>query len=191
MRGTNLYQKEGKVNELNGKKILMIIPSKGYRDEELNVPKKMFEEAGASVDIASDREGRARGMLGSRIDSNLLYSQVEIDKYDAVIFVGGVGSKIYWNDPKAHSLVKEVIEKDKLLAAICLAPATLANAGVLKGKTATSYNMASGALKKAGANYTGRPVEIDGGIITGEGPRAVEEFALTIIHQLSSQQGDH
>ena len=176
------------MNQLKGKKILMIIPSKGYRDEELNVPKKMFEEAGAIVDIASDREGRARGMLGSRIESNILYNQVEIDTYDAVIFVGGVGSKVYWNDPKAHTLIKQAVAKDKLLAAICLAPATLANAGVLRGKCATSYNMASNALKKAGANYTGKSVEIDGHIVTGDGPKAAEEFAATIIKELSSAE---
>lgn len=174
------------MNQLEGKKILMIIPSKGYRDEELNIPREMFEKAGAIVDIASDKEGRARGMLGGSIDSNLLYNQIEVDEYDAVVFVGGVGSKIFWNDPMAHSLAKIAVQKDKLLGAICLAPATLANAGVLKGKTATSYSMAAGALKKAGANYTGHPVEIDGTIVTGEGPKAAEEFASTIIKQLAS-----
>ena len=179
------------MNELQGKRILMVIASKGYRDEELNVPKKMFVEAGAVVDIAADKPGKARGMLGSRIDSNILYNEADVGKYDAVIFVGGVGSKIYWNDPKAHSLAKQVIEKSKLLCAICLAPATLANAGVLRDKTATSYTMASGALKKAGANYTGRAVEIDGDIITGEGPRAAEEFAAAIITQLQTQAPAH
>ena len=177
-----------KMKELRGKRILMIIPSKNYRDEELNIPKKMFEDAGAIVDVASEKSGRARGMLGSRIESDFVYTEVKIDDYDAVIFVGGVGSKIFWNDPLAHTLAKEAVEKDKLLCAICLAPATLANAGVLKGKSATSYNLASAALKKAGATYTGRPVEVDGRIVTGEGPRAAEEFAQTIIEQLSKSR---
>ena len=174
------------MSALTGKKILMIIASKGYRDEELNVPKKMFEDAGAKVFIASDKPGKARGMLGSRIESTILYNEADINDYDAVVFIGGVGSKIFWNDPKAHTLVKEAIARDKLLGAICLAPATLANAGVLRGKTATSYNMASTALKKAGANYTGKSVECDGQIITGEGPKAAEEFAQAIISHLES-----
>jgi protease I len=186
-----INRREEKMNVLHGKRILMIIASKGYRDEELNVPKKMFEEAGAIVDVAADKPGKARGMLGSRIESNFLYNEAIIDSYDAVIFVGGVGAKIYWNDPKAHSLAKETVEKDKLLGAICLAPATLANAGVLKNKTATSYTMASQALKKAGANYTGKSVEVDGAIITGEGPRAAEEFASAIIDQLTSHAVAH
>jgi len=173
------------MNELQGKRILMIISLQNYRDEELNVPKKIFEGAGAIVDVASEKIGKARGMLGSRVESNLVYSEAKVDDYDAVIFVGGVGSKIFWNDPKAHTLVKETIEKDKLLAAICLAPATLANAGVLKGKKATSYSMASPALKKAGATYTGKPVEVDNKIVTGEGPDAAEEFAMTIIRELT------
>ena len=176
------------MRELENKRILMIIASKGYRDEELSVPKKMFEDAGATVDIAADKEGRARGMLGSRVESDIVYSNAEIDKYDAVIFVGGVGSQVYWNDLKAHSLAKETIEKNKLLGAICLAPPTLAHAGVLKGKTATSYTSAATALKKAGANYTGQSVEVDGSIVTGDGPTAVVEFAQTIIDQLDSGQ---
>lgn len=165
----------------------MIIASKGYRDEELEIPKKMFEDAGAIVDVAAEKEGRAHGMLGHRIESTIIYSDAKIDIYDAVVLVGGVGSKTYWNDPKAHSLVKETLDKDKLLAAICLAPATLANAGVLKGKSATSYTLASTALKQAGANYTGNPVEVDGSIVTGEGPSAAKEFAATIIDQLCSR----
>ena len=171
--------------ELKGKRILMIISSHNYRDEELNIPKRIFEQTGATVDVASEKIGKARGMLGGRIESDLVYSEAKIDDYDAVIFIGGVGSKIFWNDPKAHSLAKEVIDKDKLLGAICLAPATLANAGVLKGKKATSYPMASPALKKAGADYTGKAVEVDGGIVTGEGPGAAEEFAMTIIRELT------
>ncbi|MFH1514697.1 MAG: DJ-1/PfpI family protein [bacterium] len=172
---------------LTNKRILMIIASKGYRDEELEIPKKMFEDAGAIVDVAAEKEGRAHGMLGHRIESNLIYSDAKIDDYDAVVFVGGVGSQNYWNDPKAHLLVKETLDKDKLLAAICLAPATLANAGVLKGKSATSYSLASNALKKAGANYTGNSVEVDGSIVTGEGPSAAKEFAAAIITQLGNK----
>ena len=174
--------------ELKDKRILMVIASKGYRDEELSVPMKMFKDAGATVIVASDKEGRARGMLGGRIESDIVYSEAKVDKYDAVVFVGGVGSQIYWNDPKAHSLVKETVQKNKLLGAICLAPPTLALAGVLKGKTATSYTSAATALKKAGANYTGEPVEIDGSIITSNGPTAVIEFAQTIIDKLGSNQ---
>lgn len=165
----------------------MIISSSNYRDEELNIPKQMFEAAGAKVDVASEKHGKARGMLGSRIESDLLYSEAKVDDYDAVIFVGGVGCKIFWNDARAHSIAKETVEKDKLLGAICLAPATLANAGILKGKKATSYSMASPALKKAGATYTGKPVEVDNNIVTGEGPAAAEEFARTIIRELSKQ----
>ncbi len=176
------------MRQLENKRILMIIASKGYRDEELSVPMKMFEDAGATVDIAAEKEGRARGMLGARVESDIVYSNAEIDKYDAVIFVGGVGSQVYWNDPKAHSLVKETIEKNKLLGAICLAPPTLAHAGVLKGKSATSYTSAATALKKAGANYTGQSVEVDGSIVTGDGPTSVVEFAQTIIDQLVANQ---
>lgn len=176
------------MSQLENKRILMIIASKGYRDEELSVPMKMFKDAGAVVDVATEKEGHARGMLGGRVESDIVYSNAKVDNYDAVIFIGGVGSQVYWNDPKAHSIVKETVEKNKLLGAICLAPPTLAHAGVLKGKTATSYTSAATALKKAGANFTGKPVEVDGSIVTGDGPESVEQFARTIIEQLGAGQ---
>jgi protease I len=66
------------------------------------------------------------------------------------------------------------------VSAICLAPVTLANAGLLLGKRATAYPSAEGFLEWKGAIYTGRPVEIAGTIVTASGPEAVEEFARAI-----------
>jgi len=63
-----------------------------------------------------------------------LISKINIDNYDAVVFVGGGGATEYFNDSIAHKIVKESIAKGKVLAAICIAPNILANAGVLKGK---------------------------------------------------------
>jgi putative intracellular protease/amidase len=53
--------------------------------------------------------------------------------------VGGQGASIYYDNPKAHVIARETLRSGKLLGAACLAPATLAKAGVLRGKTATSF----------------------------------------------------
>lgn len=68
--------------------------------------------------------------------------------------------------------------------AICIAPVTLANAGILEGKRTTAFPSVESDLKARGANYTGNPVERDGKIITGSGPEAATEFGKTIVAAL-------
>ncbi|GAJ17159.1 unnamed protein product, partial [marine sediment metagenome] len=69
-------------------------------------------------------------------------------------------------------------------SAICIAPVTLANAGILDKKKATVFRSEVKAIKRKGAIYTGKVVEVDGNIITAEGPQAAEEFGKTIINLL-------
>ena len=75
----------------------------------------------------------------------------------------------------------------KLTSAICLAPMTLANAGLLKGKKATIWKDAVVDFKTKGVVYTGKPVERDGRIITGSGPEAAEEFGKALLEELGCQ----
>ncbi len=169
--------------DLSEKKVVMIIAPENFRDEELLEPKSVLEGYGAKVDIASTVE-EAKGMLGAtaKVDVNL--SDVSVDEYDAIVFVGGSGSSIYFNDEKAISIAREAYDKGKITAAICIAPSTLANAGILEGKKATSYSSESSNLKEKGAVYTGTSVEKDGKIITADGPSSAREFGEAIASSL-------
>ena len=169
---------------LAGKKIAMLIAHKDFRDEEYQTPRKLFEAQGATVKVASSSLEEAGGMLGAKVKPDMLLKDVKVAEYDAIIFVGGSGATEYWDDPTAHAIAKEAVEKGKVLAAICIAPATLAKAGVLKGKKATVFSSAAGELKAAGCDYTGQPVERDGKIITANGPDAAEKFAAEVIKAL-------
>jgi len=90
----------------------------------------------------------------------------------------------YWDDPVAHAVAQEAVAQGKVLAAICIAPTTLAKAGVLQGKKATVFSSEAEELKACGANYTGTSVERDGLIITADGPKAAVEFAEEITRAL-------
>jgi protease I len=170
------------------KKILMIIASQNFRDEELLIPKKLFEKEGYSVVIAGTSLKPAKGMLGAVVTPQILIDQVKVDEYDAIVFVGGVGAKEYFNNSIAHKIAKEAVSKNKILAAICIAPRILAEAGVLKGKKATVWVSEEKILEEKGANYTGKLVEVDGNIVTGSGPQAAEEFAKIIIKLLKAKK---
>ncbi|MBC7348303.1 MAG: DJ-1/PfpI family protein, partial [Clostridia bacterium] len=74
----------------------------------------------------------------------------------------------------------EAAEQGKVLGAICLAPVTLANAGVLAGRKATVFSPEAKRLEAAGAKYTGAGVEIDGRIVTASGPENAKDFGEAI-----------
>jgi len=169
------------------KKVVMIIAHKNFRDEELEIPKNIMENKGIKVIVASSSRDYATGMLGATVKPDILINEIKVKDYDAIIFVGGSGANCYWNDPTAHLIAQEAVKKGKILCAICIAPVTLANAGVLKGKRATVWPAVKNKLRAKGAIYTGKNLEVDDGIITASGPQAAQEFGKAIVNALFPQ----
>ena len=171
--------------DLRGKKVLMVIAPENFRDEEFMKPKEILEGSGAEITVASKGVKEATGMFGAKANVDLDISEVNVDDYDAVIFVGGTGSSIYFDDSVTISIAKNAYEKGKVVAAICIAPSILANAGVLEGKNATSWPSQKENIEAKGGKYTGELVTVDGKIVTGRGPDAAEEFGRRIAEILS------
>lgn len=163
-----------------GKKVVMIIAHAIFRDEEYLRPKEALIAAGIKVITASSELSPARGKLGAKVVPDVLVRDVQVADYDAVVFIGGSGAQEYFHDPVCHRLARETIIQGKIVAAICIAPAILANAGVLRGKRATVFPDGVEALERGGAHYTGMPLEIDGNIVTANGPGAAMSFGEVI-----------
>ena len=180
---------EGELPEIDDAKILMIIAPDKFRDEELFIPKKIFEEQDAEVTIASSvkKEKKVRGMLGGKTEVDIHYSKVKVKEYDAVIFVGGAGATKYFDDETAHKIARKAVKEKKVLGAICIAPVILARAGLLKEKRATVWKSEKNSLKEMGAEYTGTDVEIDGDIITANGPKSAKNFAKAIVAAIAKK----
>lgn len=176
--------KEEVVDLKKPKNILMIIASSNFRDEEYLIPYEIFSSYGAKVTTASSSLNISCGMLGAKVKPEILITNVNVEDYDAIVFVGGSGSSEYWNDKTAHNIIQQAVIKNKIVAGICIAPVTLANANVLKGKNATVFFTEAEKLKQKGVNYTGKDVEVDGKIITANGPQASEKFAQAIVNLL-------
>lgn len=170
--------------EASTNKILAIIAGKDFRDEELFIPEKIFKENGFKLVVASSSLSPSRGMLGAEVRPDILLEAVNVDDYDAIIFIGGIGASEYWNNPIAHKLTQDADKKNKVLAAICFAPVTLANAGVLSKKKATVWASEANKIIQMGAVYTGSAVEVDGNIITANSPSASPQFAWAIVDKL-------
>jgi len=172
------------MSDLSGKRVVMVIASDGFRDEEFNEPYNLLRERGARVTVASSALGTRKGMLGGLAEAEELVSNIAVADYDAVVFVGGTGSSEYFDDATAHGIARDAASAGKVLGAICIAPSTLANAGVLKGRKATSYPSERDNLVVGGAEFTGAAVEVDGRIITADGPDSAKRFAEAIAEVL-------
>jgi len=170
---------------LAGKKVVMIIAPQNFRDEELLEPKSVLTEKGAEVKVASASLETAKGMLGAEVKPDMLVSDIKPEDWDAILLVGGTGSSIYWEDSSVHSMLNEAVKLNKIVGAICIAPVTLANAGILSDKKATVYSSETKKLADKGAECTGKDVERDGNIITASGPPAAKEFGNAIAQALT------
>lgn len=170
-------------------KVAVIIAQKNFRDEEFTIPKSMFEEFGCKVDVYSSKRGIARGMLGYTVEVKKTIKDLSPQEYDAIVLVGGMGANEYWNDATLHKILREAVKEGKIVGAICIAPVTLANAGVLEGKKATVWESCKRMLEGKGAVCTGTEVEIDGNVVTANGPKAARLFGYKILELLIEGSG--
>jgi protease I len=171
-------------------RLLLIIAPRNFRDEELLVPKQLFEAKGWTVTIASKNLApgeSATGMLGARIKPDLDLPAAKASDYDAVIFVGGSGATTYFNDPVAHALAYQAYDSGRVVAAICIAPSILANARVLEGKRATSWPSERENIASKSAGWTGADVEVANRVVTAKGPASARRFAEAIAKLLESK----
>jgi len=170
---------------LKEKKALFIVAPEGFQDTELVEPMKELEKHKIEITIASKKVKEAKGKLGGTAIVDYDIDDILVQDYDAVIFVGGPGAATYFDDETAHSIAREALEEEKIVAAICIAPVILANSGILKNKKATVFPSGKKELEEAGAKYTAEDVTVDGNIVTANGPAAAKKFAQKIIELLS------
>lgn len=160
---------------------VLVIAFQGFQDFEYQATKEALENLDIKTLTISSKVGEAIGKFGQAVSIEKTFSDIEIERFGAVVFIGGPGSADYIEDDSAHQLARLAIEKDKVLGAICLAPAILARAGVLQNKKATIWSSpldreTIDILKNGRAEYIDQPVVVDGKIVTANGPMAAEDF---------------
>ena len=173
-----------KMDSAGTKKAVLIIASENFRDEELFETQKALNNAAVETIIASTKTGVIKGMLAGRAEAAILVNDIVVDDYDAIVFIGSSGAREYFDSQVALNIARQAKSKQKVLAAICIAPAVLANAGVLDGVRAKSFSSERMKLKKGGAEYAGADVEQDDLIITGSGPKAASQFGKIVAEAL-------
>jgi protease I len=174
------------------KKVLIVIAPRNFRDEELTEPIHYLEKSGIAYDVISTSKGLAIGMLGGKMLIEKTIADVcddGIAEYAGILIVGGGGStEFLWDNQKLLKIVRLFDEAGKVVSAICLSPAVLARAGVLKGKVSTVWNddLAIEEIRKAGGTFKSEPIVTDGNIITANGPLAAAGFGEKVAKAILS-----
>ena len=175
-------------SEIFGKKILMVVAQEKFRDEEFLEPRAVFEEHGAEITVASNSTEIAKGALGAEVKPDISIDEVNMDDFDAIVISGGGGSRDYlWDNKELHALITRANDDKKIVAAICISPVVLANAGILNEKNATVFpdQESIHKLKYNGAIYDDVPAIRDGNIVTGRDPASANEFAIRVVEALA------
>ena len=180
-------------NELNGLRVAALV-ARGFEQVELLEPKQALEAAGAKVDIVSPEQGRVRGWnrtdWGTDVPVDEPIDQAQPDDYDALLLPGGVMSpdKLRMNQ-KAVAFVRAMFEAGKPVAAICHAPWTLIDAGVVRDVRLTSYPSLKTDLENAGARWVDEEVVVDRGLVTSRKPDDIPAFIGKMIEEF--KEGRH
>lgn len=168
-------------------KVVLITPQREFQDEELFQTKFALEAASIDVVVASSRSGRILGTRGGVGQATLGLSQINVEEFDAVIFIGGAGAVPLASNTRAQELVRQAVAKEKLVAASGTAVLIPASTEVVKSARVTGLAAHQQLLVLAGAAYTGAAVERDGSLITSAGPLAAPQFGRTIVEALTNR----
>ena len=175
-------------NELAGKKVAILV-AHGFEEVELTEPKKALEEAGAKTFVVSPEKNEVRGWAmtdwGKSIAVDVPLEKADASDFDALMLPGGVMNPDHLRmNEKAVEFVKEFFAEGKPVGAICHAPWTLIEAGVVEGRMMTSYPSVKTDLRNAGAKWVDREVVVDNGLVTSRSPDDLKAFCPMLIDEI-------
>gem|GEM_PF-19431 len=168
------------MRDLSGTKIA-ILATDGFEQSELLEPRRRLSDAGGSVEVVSPGDGSIRGWNKDRWDQSVAVDrrldEVSVEDYDALVLPGGqINPDVLRADRDAVAFVRRFAESGKPVAAICHGPWLLVEAGLLRGRRATSYHSIRTDLRNAGAEWDDRAVVTDGNLITSRTPDDLPAF---------------
>jgi protease I len=174
-------------DQLKGRKVAILVEN-GFEQVELTEPRDALDAAGATTHIVSPRDGMVRGWKktdwGDDFDVDVPISRADPDDYDALLLPGGVMNPDHLRkSEECVSFVRRFFEDGKPVAAICHAPWTLIEAGVVRGRKLTSYESIRTDLINAGAEWVDQEVVVDAGLVTSRKPDDLPAFNSKMVEE--------
>ena len=167
--------------ELTGKKFVLLVDTQ-FNDHEFWYPYFRLKEAGAVVVVVASKTGQTyEGKYGTPAKAEKTPVDINVAEFAGIIIPGGYAPDHMRRDQNMVSLVRAFDQQGKIVAAICHAGWMLVSAGILKGRTLTSFFAIKDDLVNAGAKWRDHEVVIDGNMITSRAPEDLPAFMRAII----------
>lgn len=175
-------------------KKVAILVTNGVEQVEFTKPRDALLEAGVKTTVVSLERGEIQGMhhdqTGDRFPVDLTVDEANSKDFDALLVPGGVmNPDALRGDEKALAFTREFFQASKPVFAICHGPQVLISAGVVKGRTMTSYKTVKTDLVNAGANWVDKSVVVDQGLVTSRTPDDIPDFIGKMLEELA--EGKH
>jgi protease I len=160
--------------------------AEGFEDSELTVPLDRFREAGHEVVMIGPKAGEvAVGKQGqASITIDRAAADVDVRQFDALVIPGGYSPDHLRTDADVVRFVRDFVQTQKPVAAICHGPQLLIEADAVSGHEMTSWPSVRKDLENAGASWLDREVVIDGNLITSRKPDDLDAFTQAILERL-------
>src|SRR5947209_6929148 len=175
--------------KLEDKKVAILVAD-GFEQIEMTKPRQALDEAGASTKIVSPQSGKIQGMnhadKGDKFEVDLTLDNADPGDFDALLIPGGLMNPdtLRANDD-ALQFARRFFEEGKPVAAICHGPWVLADAGLLRGRTLTSWPNIKHDIKNAGGKWVNEEVVVDNGLVTSRKPDDIPAFNDKIIEEFA------
>jgi len=177
-------------DQLQGKRIAILVANEGVEQVELTSPSDALREAGADLDLLAPDEDEIQAFnhldKGDTFTPDKAVGEADPDDYDGLVLPGGVANPDQLRtDTDAVQFVRAFFEAGKPVGAICHGPWTLINAGVVEGRTLTSWPSLQADLRNAGAEWVDEAVHVDQGLVSSRRPDDLEAFNAKIVEELA------
>jgi protease I len=179
---------------LKGKKVAIAVANEGIEQVELVEPRKALEAAGATVELLAPEAGEVQAFdhldKADTFPVDRVIGDASAEDYDALMLPGGVANPDNLRThPEAVAFVRAFFDAGKPVAAICHAPWTLIEAGVVDGRTLTSWPSLQTDLQNAGASWVDEEVVVDQGLVTSRKPDDIPAFNAKMVEEIA--EGKH
>jgi protease I len=175
--------------ELQGKRIAFVATD-GVEQVEYIEPRKTVEQAGAEAELVSMRPGSIQGFnhldKGDTFRVDRTAAEANPDDYDGLVLPGGVANPDFLRtDPDVVRFIRSFFEAGKPVGAICHGPWTLVEAGVVKGRTLTSWPSLQTDIRNAGGTWVDEEVQVDQGLVTSRKPDDLKAFGEKLVEEFA------
>ncbi len=165
---------------LNGKRVAILV-TEGFEQIEMTSPREALEKAGAKCVLISPKGGQVLGFKhhdkADKFKVDLELSEANAGEFDAVLLPGGViSSDALRIEKKAQQFVQEIDRAGKPIMVICHGPWLLISAGLVKGRTITSWPTLQDDLRNAGADWVDKECVRDRNWVSSRKPDDLPVF---------------